>query len=83
MMEKIQWKYSVGKECYPMHDKFLESKTYHEAAKELAAHLDDGEEPEEIREIWLLDPKHDTPRKFDVYSEIRVCYEAYEVKTKC
>lgn len=80
MIEKKRWNYSLGKEKWPMHEIHLEAKTYHAAARELAAKLDDGEQPEEIRQVWLLDPNHDTPRSFDVHSEIKVHYDAYENK---
>lgn len=82
MSEKKLWKYSLGKEKWPMHDIHLSAKTYHEAAKEVAFIFDDGEEPEEIRMIWLLNPNHDTPRLFEVVSEIEVHYDAYEQPVK-
>ena len=79
MSEVKTWKYSLGKECHPMHDIRLDAKTYHEAAREVAYLEDNGEEPQEIREVWLLSEGHDTPRWFEVHAELRVNYDAYEI----
>lgn len=75
------WKYSEATEKYPLHDIHLEAKAYHEAARELAKRLDDGDEPQEIRVLWLQN-NNDEPRQFEVHAEVVVKYDAYEVKQK-